>query len=75
MLAVDKSRKTAAGDGQFWSPMGVAVAYYGTVFVADTWNNRIQYFKRSPGIKMDSGGSGESGVAPTSLGRVKALYN
>jgi DNA-binding beta-propeller fold protein YncE len=34
-----------------------------TVYVADAGNNRIQYFKRV-----------EPGVAPASLGKVKALF-
>lgn len=32
------------GDGQFREPWGVAVAPDGTIFVADTWNGRIQAF-------------------------------
>ncbi len=32
------------GDGQFREPWGIAVAPDGTVFVADTWNGRIQVF-------------------------------
>lgn len=32
------------GDGQFREPWGVAVAPDGTLFVADTWNGRIQAF-------------------------------
>jgi tripartite motif-containing protein 71 len=64
-----------SGNGEFDFPFGVAVAPNGTVYVADTVNDRIQYFKRSRRIKMESGDSGESGVAPTSLGRLKALYN
>jgi uncharacterized protein (TIGR03663 family) len=32
------------GDGQFFEPWGVAMAPDGTIFVADTWNGRIQVF-------------------------------
>ncbi|MCY3990080.1 MAG: TIGR03663 family protein [Caldilineaceae bacterium] len=34
------------GDGQFREPWGIAVGAEGTVFVADTWNGRIQVFDR-----------------------------
>ncbi|GIV80117.1 MAG: hypothetical protein KatS3mg050_4511 [Litorilinea sp.] len=34
----------ALGDGQFYEPWGVAVGSDGTLFVADTWNGRIQAF-------------------------------
>ncbi len=33
-----------AGDGQFREPWGIAVGADGMVFVADTWNGRIQVF-------------------------------
>lgn len=32
------------GDGQFQEPWGVAINADGTIFVADTWNGRIQVF-------------------------------
>lgn len=32
------------GDGQFWEPWGVAVDQDGNIYVADTWNGRIQVF-------------------------------
>ncbi len=44
--------------------MGVAVSSTGArVYVADSLNNRVQYFKDT-----------EYAVTPTSLGRVKALF-
>jgi DNA-binding beta-propeller fold protein YncE len=42
----DGSGPLALGDGQFQEPWGVAVAGDGTIFVADTWNGRIQVFDR-----------------------------
>ena len=35
---------TGSGDGTFWRPEGVAVASDGSIYVADTQNNRIQKF-------------------------------
>ena len=52
------------GNGQFDSPMGVNVApASGNVYVADTYNHRVQYFKWE-----------NTAVVPASLGRVKALF-
>ena len=53
-----------SGDGQFNEPKGIAVSETGArVYVADTWNHRIQYFNRN-----------KPAVEPASLGRVKALF-
>jgi predicted membrane-bound mannosyltransferase/DNA-binding beta-propeller fold protein YncE len=38
------SSKGAAPGGTFYEPWGIAVAPNGSVFVADTWNHRIQKF-------------------------------
>jgi predicted membrane-bound mannosyltransferase/DNA-binding beta-propeller fold protein YncE/uncharacterized membrane protein len=35
------------GDGQFYEPWGVAVDTAGNIYVADTWNGRIQVFDRA----------------------------
>jgi DNA-binding beta-propeller fold protein YncE len=52
------------GNGRFNHPEGVAVRPTGSrVYVADNDNERIQYFNR-----------GASAVSPSSLGRVKALF-
>jgi DNA-binding beta-propeller fold protein YncE len=55
------------GNGQFWTPCGVAVRWPsggGTndVYVADTWNHRIQYFSPTGGYqgKWGSEGSGNN---------------
>ena len=40
----DGAGPLALGDGQFREPWGVAVGADGTIFVADTWNGRIQVF-------------------------------
>lgn len=40
----DGSGPLALGDGQFNEPWGVAVAADGNIYVADTWNGRIQVF-------------------------------
>jgi DNA-binding beta-propeller fold protein YncE len=40
----DGAGPLAAGDGQFFEPWGVAVDPAGNIYVADTWNGRIQVF-------------------------------
>ena len=37
----------ALGDGQFYEPWGVAADTAGNIYVADTWNGRIQVFDRA----------------------------
>lgn len=61
---LDSWGEPGSGQGQFNAPEGIAVSPDGKrVYVADTGNNRIQYFNRN-----------EPAVSPTSLGRVKALF-
>lgn len=43
-LDPDGAGPLALGDGQFYEPWGVAVGADGKIFVADTWNGRIQVF-------------------------------
>jgi DNA-binding beta-propeller fold protein YncE len=60
----DRWGTQGTADGQFNFPDGVAASPTGTtIYVADTGNDRIQYFRRN-----------EPAVAPTSLGKVKALF-
>jgi tripartite motif-containing protein 71 len=56
--------KQGSGKGEFLFPLGVAVnREHDRAYVADSVNNRIQYFKDV-----------DHAVAPTSLGRVRALF-
>jgi uncharacterized protein (TIGR03663 family) len=54
----------AVGDGQFYEPWGVAVDAEGNIYVADTWNGRIQVFApdgtflRRWGVFAVAGGEG-----------------
>jgi sugar lactone lactonase YvrE len=67
-----------SGDGQFSNPYGVAVDRFGNVYVADTYNNRIQKFSSTGEYltKWGSYGSEDSqfslpnGIAVDSLGNV-----
>jgi uncharacterized protein (TIGR03663 family) len=43
-LDPDDSGPLETGDGQFQEPWGIAVGADGRVYVADTWNHRIQVF-------------------------------
>jgi len=72
-------------DGQFSGPFGVAVAPDGTVYVADTYNHRIQHFSAA-GDHLSTwggygGGDGEFSwpysvaVAPDGTVYVTDLYN
>ena len=60
--------RKGAGDGQFNEPWGIAVAPDGSVYVADTWNHRIQKFSADGafisrwGNVGDAKGSADSGA-------------
>lgn len=43
----DGSGPLESGDGQFFEPWGVAVDGAGLIYVADTWNGRIQVFDQT----------------------------
>jgi DNA-binding beta-propeller fold protein YncE len=54
------------GDGQFQEPWGIAVADDGRVYVADTWNHRIQAFS-SDGVLLAKWGTYGQTTSETSL--------
>jgi hypothetical protein len=53
------------GDGQFSSPQGVVTDAQGNVYVADTWNNRVQKFgdRIAPTVVQVSPSDGATGVS------------
>ena len=53
-------RGEGTGDGEFSFPMGVAVAPDGSVYVADSYNHRIQKFT-SEGVFISKRGTERSG--------------
>ncbi len=54
-------------DGEFNEPWGIAVAPDGTIWVADTWNHRLQQFTPDLQFLRKFGEFGESGG-------IQALY-
>jgi DNA-binding beta-propeller fold protein YncE len=58
---ITKWGNSTDGDGEFSNPQGVATDSSGNVYVADTWNHRIQKFDPSGGFitKWGNPGSGD----------------
>jgi uncharacterized protein (TIGR03663 family) len=56
----DGSGPLLPGDGQFREPWGIAVSNDGRVYVADTWNHRVQCFDTNGTFLVKWGASGES---------------
>jgi sugar lactone lactonase YvrE len=56
--------RSGSGNGEFIAPSGLDVSGTGRIYVVDATNNRVQYFRPE-----------NPAVTPTSLGRVKALFN
>jgi uncharacterized protein (TIGR03663 family) len=57
----------AYGDGQFQEPWGIAVAEDGRVYVADTWNHRIQVFDQVGNLLTKWGTYGQTGTTSSLL--------
>ncbi len=60
-----------SGDGQFSFPMGVAVDSVGNIFVADSYNHRIQKFDSNGGFLAKWGALGNGNgqfIYPTGIG-------
>jgi len=54
-------RPLARGDGEFCEPWGIATGPDGKVYVADTWNHRIQVFSSDGRFLNQTGAFGQSG--------------
>ncbi|WP_172673711.1 hypothetical protein [Methanogenium cariaci] len=50
--------------GEFTTPLGIAVDRSGTIYVADTNNNRIQTFEQSDVLPASSGNATHPGSVP-----------
>ncbi|MGC9335605.1 MAG: flippase activity-associated protein Agl23, partial [Anaerolineae bacterium] len=57
---LDGDGPMAMGDGQFHEPWGIAVDADGRVYVADTWNHRIQVFDDEGGFLNSWGVYGQT---------------
>src|SRR5215203_1551183 len=55
---ITKWGNSTDGDGQLSNPQGLAIDSSGNVYVADTWNHRIQKFTSSGGFMSKWGGPG-----------------
>ena len=69
----DLAGATAGCVGQFKEPWGIAVAPDGTVYVADTWNHRIQRFTAEGEFLNTWGQFGQAG-AGQSAGEMGLFY-
>jgi DNA-binding beta-propeller fold protein YncE len=64
---LDGDGPMAYGDGQFQEPWGITVSDDGRVYVADTWNHRIQVFDREGTFLSKWGTYGQTDSAETLL--------
>ena len=55
-----------SGDGQLDNPSGIAVAPNGVIYVADTYNDRVQYFAPG-GSYLASGGRREAATGNSNI--------
>ena len=64
--------RQGAGPGEFTNPCGVGVGPDGTIFVADTWNHRVQAFSPTGALVTSFAGQffGPRGIGVDSLGSV-----
>jgi DNA-binding beta-propeller fold protein YncE len=58
----EAGRPLALGEGEFCEPWGVAVGPGGRVYVADTWNHRVQVFNPDGQFLNQVGSFGQSGA-------------
>ncbi len=59
-------RPLALGDGEFCEPWGITVGPDGNIYVADTWNHRIQVFSPEGELLGKFGTFGQSGSSVSS---------